>query len=797
MKKNISINISGIIFHIEEDGYDTLKKYLDSINRYFSTFEDSSEILADIESRIAEIFLSKLHEEKQVITLEDVQALVATMGSVSDFKAAEENESDAATGGATQEKAQPNSAPNEQSSSSGSSQSFAPNFNPSRRLFRDQRRKILGGVCSGLGSYMNIDPLWIRLMFAILFFAWGLTFFIYIIMWIVVPGSFDLDEPVTGKKMFRDPGSKVIGGVSGGVAAFFNIDIVAVRVLFILLIFAGGLGILIYVVMWIVLPEARTLTDRVQMQGEPVTLSNIETELKRDQTVRPVDDESTLTKILLFPFRLLGMILTAVGKILVPIIDIIRVAVGIAIVLLGLALVFCIVVTSGILFGLFTASAFSLPWMGEFNEGSIPIETFLNAFPGWIALAAFAGTLIPSIYLVLLGVSVIAKRIVFNAAVGWSLAALFFASAVMLAIGIPQIVYSFKEDGEYRTENEYTLPGKTAVLKINEVGMDDYDATRLTLRGYDGKTFKVVQSFKSQGATRARGIENAQMVDYAYQVKDSTLTFDSNFKFKEGAIFRAQRLDLTLYVPFNYPFIMDEGTARFITEYVDLEDMDNQTWKMTEDHGLECIDCKSNEESGATSSLRDFDALEITGNFDLKISNGPEYAVELFGPDEEKSKYQIYKTGNTLIIEYKGKKVKWQMRDLDMNEMRINVTMPSLQKLEATGVGVIRFDDFSTEEMDIESRGPIKIRGGIEATNLTVNLTGAGEAELSGKVVNLRARLELASKLRAYNLEATDAIVEASGASSAKVTASSTLEIEEGVGSNIDYRGNPTVTKRN
>ena len=57
MKKNISINISGIIFHIEEDGYETLKKYLDSINRYFSSFEDSVEILADIESRIAELLL--------------------------------------------------------------------------------------------------------------------------------------------------------------------------------------------------------------------------------------------------------------------------------------------------------------------------------------------------------------------------------------------------------------------------------------------------------------------------------------------------------------------------------------------------------------------------------------------------------------------------------------------------------------------------------------------------------------------------------------------------------------------
>src|SRR5579859_3332470 len=92
MKKTLSINVSGIIFHIEEDGYETLRKYLDSINRYFSSFEDSSEIIADIENRIAEIFLSKLNEGKQVITAEDVSQLIVIMGNVNDFKAAEENE---------------------------------------------------------------------------------------------------------------------------------------------------------------------------------------------------------------------------------------------------------------------------------------------------------------------------------------------------------------------------------------------------------------------------------------------------------------------------------------------------------------------------------------------------------------------------------------------------------------------------------------------------------------------------------------------------------------------------------
>jgi len=70
MKKNISINISGIIFHIEEDGYEILKNYLESISRYFASYEDNKEIIEDIEGRIAEIFLSKLSNSKEVITKE-------------------------------------------------------------------------------------------------------------------------------------------------------------------------------------------------------------------------------------------------------------------------------------------------------------------------------------------------------------------------------------------------------------------------------------------------------------------------------------------------------------------------------------------------------------------------------------------------------------------------------------------------------------------------------------------------------------------------------------------------------
>ncbi|HEY0652301.1 MAG TPA: DUF2807 domain-containing protein [Chryseosolibacter sp.] len=794
MKKNISINISGIIFHIEEDGYETLKKYLDSINKYFSTFEDSSEILADIESRIAEIFLSKLNEEKQIITLEDVNSLIATMGSVSDFKAAEDQETEPAP--TPESNTSESFASGEQNTGSANT---SKTFVPPKRLFRDQKRKILGGVSSGLGNYFSIDPLWIRLLFALMFFAYGISLLVYIVMWIAVPGSYELDEPDTGKKMFRDPERKVIGGVSGGVAAFLGVDIVAVRVIFILLIFGGGIGFFLYIVLWLILPEARTLTDRVQMQGEPVTLSNIESTIKKSQTERVAEEESTLTKILLFPFRLIGMVLRAIGVILVPILEIIRVCFGVMIILIGVSLLFSVLVTSGILFGIFSSGTVSLPWINELNESNIPVHTLANSFSGWAAFAGFLASAIPSIFLIMLGASVIAKRIVFSATAGWTLFITWFVSMVILAVSIPKIVFSFKEEGEYKVENVYTINGKTAVLKINEVGMDDYHGTRLTIKGHNSNEFKLIQEFKSQGTTRAKAIENAKMVDYGFEFRDSIFTFDSNLRFKPDAIFRGQQLDMTLMVPYNTPFTIDEGVSRILTHYIDWSERDGQTWKYTEADGMQCITCERKEEEdefGTTSDLRDFDEIEVSGKFDLRIINGNDYNVELLGPEREKDKYKIYRTAKTLVIEYNSRKKNWEVNDLGIEEMRINVTMPALEKLEATGFGTIRFDNFNGNDLEIESRGPIKIRGELSMQELSINLTGKSEAELSGHANNLNARIELASKLRAYNLDVVDAMIEVSGASNAKVNVSGNLEIEEGVASDVDYRGTPNVVKR-
>jgi phage shock protein PspC (stress-responsive transcriptional regulator) len=793
MKKNISINISGIIFHIEEDGYDALKRYLDSIQKYFSSFEDSSEIIADIESRIAEIFLTKLNEGKQIITQEDVKSLIATMGSVSDFKAAEEQE-----------------AGQEDSQSSGNQSHYQSAPSATKQLFRDQNRKILGGVCAGLANYFNVDAVWVRLFFALLTAGWGVGLLIYLIMWIVVPGSYELDEPEVAKKLFRDSERKVLGGVSGGLAAYFGIDIVLVRVLFIVTTVFGGLGLIAYIVLWIVLPVALSLTDKMQMQGEPVTLSNIESNIKKSTGSKDDGEESALTKIVMFPFRLIGMIITGLGKILTPIIEVIRVGIGILITILGLLLIFAIIVTTGILFGIVTDNSIPIHLGGPFNAESLPLHAISNAIPTATAIAAFFGALLPSVMITLLGISAIAKRVVFSNTVGWSLFFGFLFSIAVLSATVPKIVYDFKEEGKVKTENTYPVKRKTIVLKLREAGLDEYDQATLSLKGYDEKEIKLVQSFEAQGRTRKNAIENTSMIDYTYSVEDSVFTFDSNISFKDDAIFRAQRLHMTMYIPYHQKFVLSEDMWRLLSQYFDRETRDGNTWEFTPD-GLTCLTCPEKEvielkddefdsEEQATgysnSNFNNFNEVSISGIFDARITQGERYAVELIGPDDEKRKYRVSQEGNTLIIEYDDDSKISFKNPVNFEKIRINITMPALADVELKGAGKASLRNFNTEDLQVEVTGAINVTGDLKVRNITIDLSGACEFNLSGDATTMEAKVQGASQLKAYDFTTRYTVVEVNGASSAKVYATQRLEINEGIASKVSYRGNPAEVIR-
>ena len=799
MKKNISINISGIIFHIEEDGYDALRKYLDSINSYFGSFEDSSEILADIESRIAEIFLSRLNEGKQVITSEDVQSLITTMGSVNDFKAAEDQE---VAGEAPKQESN-------QGQAKPSGSSTADNEPATKKLYRDQKRKIAGGVCAGLGHYFNVDPVWPRLLFALLVFASsGVMLLVYIVLWIVLPVSNELEDESNIKKMYRNPDNKVLGGVSSGVAAFFGMDVTLIRVLFVIFTIFFGTGLLIYIILWIALPEAKSITDKMKMQGEPVTLSNIESSIKKGLNEKEHEKESTLAKIILFPFRMIAAVLTGIVNILGPLlkvlVDIFRITFGLVISATGFFMLIAIVLAATFWFGVISITA--LPEWGEFRNINLPFEPMRQAFPMWSMIFAFVAAAIPALFIMLLGNSIIAKRIVFHAIVGWTLFVLFFVSVAFLGFTIPQIVYSFKVDGENKVEKIFAINGKTPVLKLKEVGMDDYKVTDLSLRGYEGTDIKLVERFTAQGPTKIKARENAQWIEYHVDQTDSVITFDSNVTFKKDAPFRFQRLDMDLYIPYDQPFSIDAELWALIenhwrNEYTGQDEL--QKFKITKTGKLECVTCPAPEKdrSGLSADdqfgLKDFNEIDMSGAFDVIIQRGDEYAIQLEGTAAQKKRYTIDVNGEILEIEYNSHtKDFWKSNVNDDELVKLTITMPSLRKLKVKGAGNLKIRGFDEQETKISLTGAMIADAMISANQLSIDLTGPVIFELEGKGDFLEAAVSGPSQFRATNYPVDHAIVEAHGLGQARVNVSRMLEIEKDFTSNVHYTGDPKVVNR-
>lgn len=797
MKKNISINISGIIFHIEEDGYETLRKYLDSINKYFGSFEDSSEILADIESRIAEIFLSRLNEGKQVITTDDVQFLMTTMGGVNDFKAAEE-----------QETASTQSQPNQQKQGSHSNSSQTSDNNSSKKLFRDNNRKILGGICAGLAHYFNVDPVWPRLLFALLVLgSYGGLFLVYIILWIVLPVSSELEDEPSVKKMYRSSDSKVIGGVASGVAAFFGVDVVIIRLLFVITTIFFGTGLVIYIVLWIALPEARTITEKMQMQGEPVTLSNIESTVKKAINEKDQPEESTLTKIILFPFRLIATILNGVIKILGPIfklsVDVLRVAIGIVISIIGFVMVISLIFSFGMLLGLVHVPP---GWWTMHIEGlSLPLESIRQAFPTWTIVFAFLAAFIPALFIMLIGNSITTKRIVFRPLVGWTLFVLFFISVAFLSFTIPQLVYSFKQEGEHKIEVLFPLNGKKALLKLNETGLDDYRVVDLYIKGYEGNNIKLVERFGAQGSTKIVARENAQQVEYNVVQEDSIITFDSNIKFKKDTKFRFQRLDMDLYIPYGVPFVINEDLWAIIENYrnYNSDDAETGTWVVTKEGRLECVSCAAarGEISGLGDTdqfgLSGFNEIDMTGAFEVVIRKGDTFSVRLEGDDDQKKKYSIDLSDETLEIDYKNHRKKFWNQTFRRNELvEIYITLPSLRKLNVTGAGKIKISGFEEEEMEIKLVGAMVGDANISADKLYFDSTGPVVFELEGGGDFMEATVTGPSQFKASNYPVNHGIIETRGLGQARVNVKETLEIDDDFTSKVRYEGNPQVIKR-
>ena len=272
MKKTVTANISGTIYNIEDDAFDLMQKYLNSIKMYFSSYEDSEEIFMDFENRISENLYSISNNAYDVINSKHVAKIIEIMGKPEDFEDLDiEN-----------------------------------NNKDLNKLRRDNNDRIIAGVAAGISDYFKIDPFITRLLFVLSIPVGGFGFFFYLICWIAMPKS-NMIQSTNRKKFYRDHDNRVIAGIAQGIANYFSInDPFIIRLFFLALIFLNGFGLMLYLIIWISSNYAKTIKQKMDMSGVKLSVDNIEKFVNENREKITEIEGTKIYGIVISPFKLIG-----------------------------------------------------------------------------------------------------------------------------------------------------------------------------------------------------------------------------------------------------------------------------------------------------------------------------------------------------------------------------------------------------------------------------------------------------------------------------------------------------------
>jgi len=548
MNKTVTINISGIIFHIEEDAYEKLSKYLNTIKGYFSNTDGGNEIMSDIEARIAEMLQGKVSAVKQVVLMADVDTVIETMGKPEEF----------ADG--TEQKAEEKTTDH--------------------------------------------------------------TFY---------------QEPVK-KRLFRDPDHKAVGGVCSGIAAYFDVDMIWIRLVMFLLIFFGGLSLWIYIILWIVIPEAKTVAEKLAMRGEKVDINNISRSVKEEAEAlkKRMEKYGNDLKNNTGEFRessrnffdkvgdFIKDFFILFGKVFARL-------VGLALVIFGVMFLIS-----------FITGLFGISVMGsnaDFKEWIDLIFMDRSHYTlGIFGSILFLG--VPILMILYGGIKLLFRIHYTNRWFNLSAGIIWLIGLVIVLFVVIRTVGDFSEEGRVKDQVQIQSTRDTLYLTVssqrktiselalNEEEFEDYDHRgrhRIThnrnrdyvltkvgntkvIAGY--ATLSIIESGtdkfalyvikNSQGEDKRTAMNAAKAIQYRVMQNDSVITFDDIFTVPAIQRFRWQDVEIVLEIPKGKVVRLDKSLSHFMSNVENVTntfdgDMVGRRWKMT-DLGLECVDCDGIED---------------------------------------------------------------------------------------------------------------------------------------------------------------------------------------------------------
>ncbi|MDD4109189.1 MAG: PspC domain-containing protein [Prolixibacteraceae bacterium] len=513
MKKTFTINIRGTIFHIEEDAYEALQDYLMNLKNHFGSDEDGEEILADIEARIAEIFLEKTSDNVNVITLDFVQQIILIMGTPEDFIDDDEEKDD----------------------------NYSSKTKRERRFYRDPDHRVFAGVCSGMSAYFNMDPVILRIIFVILFFV------------------------------------------------------------------TTGAALLAYIILWIAVPKAKTTSQRLEMKGHEATVKNIEKSIREEvkgvkESYNKFKSSDTFVKSKK-SFENAG---DATSK-------------GVSLFFKGILILLGVAFIAGGFIGLlgmissvFIGETFLAGVPGIWDPG-IHIPGFLNYFVtretvtlGIILIGVVA--CIPLLAMLYIGSKLVFRFKSNSAAIGLSLIGIWLISLFAIAVLAVTQVGNFKSRSSVATNEIVQSDSCPALyLKLADDNYKHYDEVDIDINNFkvftyndeeiilgqpkldiekaDGDRFLITVRKVSRGRSGEDAGDNAKAIVYRYTGQDSVLFFDPFFSLGENRKWRGQEVFLTVKVPEGKAVYLDKSMDTIISNIENVSnlnrgDLTDRIWEL-------------------------------------------------------------------------------------------------------------------------------------------------------------------------------------------------------------------------
>ena len=488
----------------------------------------------------------------------------------------------------------------------------------------------------------------------------------------------DLGSPFSSKKsrkLYRDGEDKFLGGVSSGMAHYFNVDVIWIRLAWLVAAFGFGFGFIVYPILWILLPQANSTAEKLEMEGEDVNISNIEKKIRDEisgasaRVRNGIEEVSDKVKNADYEkYRKKAKsgsqdLVETLGKIFTTIFIIIGKFIGVLLIIISVATLM------GLLVSLFAVGSLDFLHEGWFYQNSLFFNN--SGLPIWVvSILVFILVGIPFFFLFILGLRILSNntktigKVASLSLLGIWLVALLFA----IFFGTKQFMES-AFDGTVTNKQEINLIEKdTLNIKLVDddkisnsmvlrreygykVVVDEDDDNRiysnnirLNIHPSDNDRIIVKTRKKSDGKSKEDARDNAREISHGFELGNNNLLIDGYFLSEVKNKFRAQKIYLDIYIPVGQIIYLDKSARSFLYDVDNMQDiydrdMAKHYYKMTEE-GLSCLDCDSKDEETEDEIMKESKAE----SFNMKIDKKGVH-IEIVDDKNKKAKVKIDENG--------------------------------------------------------------------------------------------------------------------------------------------------------